>query len=342
MKQEYDRRERTAGAVSVNAGGVTSMNGMAGSSARPVKNGELTAEERRRKDAETSGIDEKYIEMLCDRYRDRGIAGRVHADAARQQKQEALARARTPGAYAMTERLSGENGMDRYRSGVAGGRRYMTVNDYNHYFHDQRDFKFPEYRASGRAAMRHEPEEMLAETPAAAEVLPPKKAGWLTDTDKLPARLKKWMEKPLFRRLNEWAGETFPRETKVVKADRKPHRVPAGVVAGLVVVAVSMSLVISGTVLVSQSTREVSELKDTLAEKQAIRSELSDRLDLKNDLLGIKDIAVEQYGMVGEEYINGQYLDNRQDDWLEVYGDGAQTDTSGWAAILSAFGFGRD
>ena len=102
------------------------------------------------------------------------------------------------------------------------------------------------------------------------------------------------MEKPLFRRLNEWAGETFPRETKVVKADRKPHRVPAGVVAGLVVVAVSMSLVISGTVLVSQSTREVSELKDTLAEKQAIRSELSDRLDLKNDLLGIKDIAYNQ------------------------------------------------
>ena len=235
MNQEYDRRERASGSLSV------SVSSIGGSSARPVERGELTEEERRRKDAETSGIDEKYIEMLCDRYRDRGIAGKVHADAARQQKQEALARARTPGAYAMTDRLSGENGMDRYRSGVSGGKRYMTVNDYNHYFHDQRDFKFPEYRASGRTAMRHDPAEMLAETPAAAEVLPPKKAGWLTDTDKLPARLRKWLEKPFFRRLNEWAGETFPRESHVAEADEKPRRIPAGLVAGLVVVAVSMS-----------------------------------------------------------------------------------------------------
>ena len=336
MNQEYDRRESPSGRVSVR------MNG-GKSSARYVRESELTEAERRRKDAETGDTDNRYIEMLCDRYRDRGIAGRAHADAVRQQKQEALTKAQTPGAYVMAEQLSRTDGMDQYRSGVQNGRRYMTVADYDHYYHDQRDFRFPERRAVGTMTGRHDPAELLAETPAVtAEVLPPKKAGWLTDTDKLPAFVKRWLGKPFFRRLNEWAGETFPRENHMVKADRKPHAIPAGVVAGLVVVAVSMSLVISGTVLVSQSTREVSELKDTLAEAQAIRSELSDQLDLKNDLLGIKDIAVDQLGMVGEEYLTGQYLDSRQDDYLEVYGDGTEREQSGWAAILSAFGFGRD
>lgn len=335
MNREYARTERPRSLTAMTAGG---------SSARLVKDSELSDAVRRRKNDESADLDSRYVEMLCERYRDRGIAGRVHADAARQQKQEALERARTPGAYVMTEKLYRNDGMKEYRSGESDGRRYMTVDDYDRFYHEQRNVKFPEFRTNGASAVRHDPAELLAESPAAAmEVLPPKKAGWLTDTDKLPAFLGKALEKPAFQKLNEWAGETFPRENSMVKANKKAHRVPAGLAAGLAVIAVSMSMVISGTVLVSQSTREVSELKDTLAAKEAVRSKLTDELDLKNDLLDIRSVAMDEMGMVGEQYLSGHYLDSQSKDYLEVYGEGNQTEPqSGWSAILSAFGLKRD
>lgn len=322
-----------------------------GSSARLLKDSELSATERRRKDAESEATDSRYIDMLCQRYRDRGIASKVHADAARQKKKEALDRAIAPGAYVMTEKLSGKEKPNRYRSGVADGKRFMTVDDFDRYYHDQRGYRFPQYRASTVTSTRRNPAELSAEQMAeavdAGEVLLPKKAGWLTDTDKCPALVRKLLKYRFFQRLNQWAGETFPRETEVVRAKRKAQPFPVGMTVALAIVAVSMSMVISSTVLVSQSTREVSELKDKLAERQEILGDLSDELDLKNDLLGIEDKAVNALGMVGEKYVSGAYLEGDAQDYLEVYGNGSQADRedeekSGWAAILSAFGIGRD
>ena len=106
---------------------------------------------------------------------------------------------------------------------------------------------------------------------------------------------------------------------------------------------VSMSLVIGSTVLVSRSTREVSELKDRLEERRTVQSELSDQLDLKNDLLSIRERAVNELGMVGEQYLNGSRLDSTAEDHLEIEnGSRSGERKSGWAAILSAFGIGRD
>ena len=321
-----------------------------GSSARLLKDSELSATERRRKDAESEATDSRYIDMLCQRYRDRGIASKVHADAARQKKKEALDRAIAPGAYVMTEKLSGKEKPNRYRSGVADGKRFMTVDDFDRYYHDQRGYRFPQYRASTVTSTRRNPAELSAEQMAeavdAGEVLLPKKAGWLTDTDKLPAPIARLMEKPFFVWLNEWAQETFPREAEM-RIETRPvggfrsRRVPVGMVAALVTVLISMSTVITSTVSVSQATRELSRIKESYAEMVEINGELEDQLDLKNDMLAIEDYASNELGMVHEKYLNGEYLTEDKEDSLEVLDEGRDGQKSGLARLLSAFGFGK-
>lgn len=345
MNREYDSEERV-------------ILSDTGSSARLVDENDLDPALRRQKTAEAEGTGDRCIHMFCERYRDRGVAAKVHADASRQKKQEALDRAIMPGK--ISDRAAGQSAqpkagqprneqkMNRYRSGVSEGKRYMTVDDFDRYYRDRRVPHVPQYRAADTAAVRRDKAELAVDGTAMGGVDLPKKAGWLTDTDKLPAPVRKLITHRFFRWLNVWAGETFPRETEMTVSREKARRIPAGAVAALVTVAVSMSLVIGSTVLVSQSTREVSELKDALAEKQAVVSTLNDQIDLKNDLLGIRDKAVNELGMVNEKYLSGDCLDpaseSGRQDYLEVFEDGrgrTEEEQSGWAAILSAFGFGK-
>ena len=140
MNREYERPSRV------------SLSG-SGSSARLLRADELTPAQRRSKDAQSADTDRQYIDMLCDRYRDRGVAGKVHADEARQKRQEALNRAVTPGSCVATgqlggrrNRTSGEDDMAEYRSGRSEGRRFMTADDFSRYYRDRRNFRNPSIR----------------------------------------------------------------------------------------------------------------------------------------------------------------------------------------------------
>lgn len=337
MEHEYRQDERLAGErFSINH---------TGSSARVVREDEIDPAELRRKQAECRGSDSRYIDMFCERYRDRGIAGRVHADAARQEKKEALTRAIAPGAYIGADELAAkEQKLDAYRTGKSDGKRYMTVDDFTRYYHDQRGYKFPQFRT---ATDEERIAAVKAVTPAGEVRLEkPKKAVWLTDTDKLPAFLRKLMSRPLFVRLNEWAQETFPREEEM-RIETRPaggfrsRRVPAGMVAALVTVMLSMSTVIASTVSVSQATRELSQMKESYTEMKELNGELRDQLDLKNDMLAIEDYASNELGMVHEKYLNGEYLTEDKADHLEVFDENRDGEKkTGLAWLLSAFGIG--
>ena len=337
MEREYKRDERLV------SDRLTLSHG--GSSARVVREEEIDPAELRRKQAECRDSDARFVEMFCDRYRDRGIAGRVHADAARQEKKEALTRAIAPGAYVGADELAAkEQKLDKYRTGRGDGKRYMTVDDFARYYHDQRGYKYPQYRAATD-------EERIAAVKAVApakevRLEQPKKAVWLTDSDKLPAVLRSLMKKPFFVWLNEWAQETFPREGEMRIATRpvggfRSRRVPVGLVAALVTVLVSMSTVIVSTVSVSQATRELSQIKESYTDMKEIHRELEDQLDLKNDMLAIEDYASSELGMVHEKYLNGEYLTEDREDSLEVLDEGRDGEKTGLARLLSAFGFGK-
>lgn len=332
MEKEYSRGENM----------VVSYN----SSARVICGDELDPEFRRRKDAEIGDADSRCVAMLCERYRDSGVAGRVRREAAEQRKREALQRAKAPGTFVKTEALekvAGTNSINAYRSGVSDGKRYMTADDYRRYYRDQRNYRYPEYRdvkstPESREAIR----AMVVARENAKGGTSLKKAGWLTDTDKCPAFVRKLLTWKVAAKLNIWAGETFPREKEmVVAAHQKIRRsLPVGLVATLVTVAVSMTMVISSTVLVSQSTREISQLKEELSIREDAVGELTDMLALKNDMLTIEDRAANEFGMVDERYLDGAYLDRQAEDYVEVFNEDRDEEKKGLSALLSAFGFG--
>lgn len=338
MEREYNREER----VIISYGG---------SNAQVIRGEDLDPAVRRRKDAETEGADSRFVEMFCQRYRDRGIAGRVHKDVAEQEKREALYRAEAPGTYVMTDTLSSVSGEDTrnrnaYRSGVSDGKAYMTADDFCRYYHHLRGYRNPQYRTAehtpeSRAAVR----AMVEAREAARGVNLPKKAGWLTNIDKLPALVRKALNNQkvanIAHKLNVWAEETFPREVVVAEsaqAKKRRRPIPVGLVATLVTVAVSMAMVISSTVLVSQSTRELSQMKQEIAEKNAIVSEISDQLDLKNGVATVRDRATGDLGMVSEKYLDSSYVKGSAEDYVEVFNE--EGEKSGLSALLSAFGFG--
>ena len=337
MEHEYKRDERQAyDRLTLNT---------AGSSARLVREDEIDPAELRQKQMEC-GSESQYIEMFCNRYRDRGISGRIHTDAAKQEKKEALSRAITPGAYVGAEKLAGKERLDAYRTGVSEGKRYMTAEDFARYYHDQRGYKYPQYRSVTDAERIAAVQAVVAANTHEVRAEQPKKAVWLADTDKLPAFLQKLANRPFFVRLNEWAGETFPRENEMrceTPKNGSKHRrpIPAGLAAALVTVVVSMTMVIASTVSVSQATREVSELKQNVAEMKEVHSELSDQLDLKNDMLAIEDKATNELGMVHEKYLNDEYLTESVEDRLEVYDEDRDGENAGGLSwLLSAFGLG--
>ena len=333
MEKEYDRRETLSISYSR-------------SSARVIRGEDLDPSLRRRKDAETENTDSRYVAMFCERYRDRGVAGRVRREATEQKKKEALHRAETPGAYVMTDTLeeaAGAGFSNTYRSGISDGKRYMTADDFRRYYHDQRNYRYPQYREVKQTAESREAIRAMVVARENAKGVPSlKKAGWLTDTDKLPALVQRLLTFKVFAKLNIWAGETFPREKEVVCAAPQKVRksLPVGLVATLVTVVVSMTMVISSTVLVSQSTREISQLKEELSAREAAVSELTDMLALKSDMLTIEDKAANEFGMVSDRYLDGGYLEGQADDYVEVFDENEQEKKNGLSALLSAFGFG--
>lgn len=333
MEKEYNRHEPMSISYSR-------------SSARVVRGDELDPSFRRRKDAETKDTDSRYIEMFCERYRERGVAGRVRREAIEQKKKEALHRAETPGSYVMTDALEGSakaGSADTYRSGVSDGKRYMTADDFRRYYRDQRNYRYPQYRDVKQTPESREAIRAMVVAREQAKGVPSlKKAGWLTDTDKLPALVQRLLTFKVFAKLNIWAGETFPREKEVVCAAPQKVRksLPVGLVATLVTVVVSMTMVISSTVLVSHSTRELSQLKAELSAREEAVDELTDMLALKSDMLTIEDRAANEFGMVSDRYLDGAYLDNQAEDYVEVFDEEGNEKKNGLSALLSAFGFG--
>ena len=102
-------------------------------------------------------------------------------------------------------------------------------------------------------------------------------------------------------------------------------------------IAVSLMLIVASSVMLMRAENNVNSLKIQLNETSAELNKLRSDLDVKNDLLEIRRIAVEEYGMVEEEYLKTHYLSSTVEDSVEVFEE-EQEESVGLAAILSAIG----
>ena len=275
----------------------------------------------------------EYVEALCRRYKDRGIAAHVRIDAKRQEREEALSHAMAPGAYIMAERVS-DGKADKYRTGVYKGERHMTADDFVRYYHDQRSYKMPNYNFREAA---EQTEEQMQTTGGQS----PKNALWLTVTEQMPQSVRKYLEKPATARLAEFSRDWFPieKEERVEKTDAK--KLPAGVLGAMLTVTLCCVMIVGSSVMVSLSLREVSILQSELDTLDKQYTTLNTELSLKNDMLEIERIATEEYHMVRSEFIPTQVLTTQSENSVEVYEQKSEFG-HGLSNLLSAIGIIKD
>lgn len=254
----------------------------------------------------------EYVQALCERYKDRGIAAHVRLDAKRQEREEALSHAMAPGAYIMAEKVS-DGKADKYRTGLYKGQRHMTADDFVRYYHDQRSYKMPNYN------VRTEMPSQAEESGAAAGGQSPKKALWLTVTGQMPQSVRKYLESPATARLAEISKDWFPIEKEERREKSDVKKMPAGVLGAMLAVTLCCVMIVGSSVMVSLSIREASILQSELDSLNKQYTTLNTELSLKNDMLEIERIAVEEYGMVRSDFVSAEVLGTDSENSVEVY-----------------------
>ncbi|GEM_PF-6699134 len=113
-------------------------------------------------------------------------------------------------------------------------------------------------------------------------------------------------------------GAWFPIE-KETRTEKVHVRMPLPLVMCLLTIGLSLLMIVGSSALLSNTYREAmalqSELDFLTAEQKDLNLDLNDRIDL----LAIRNIAVNEYGMINEEYVSARYLNVRGANGLESY-----------------------
>lgn len=132
---------------------------------------------------------------------------------------------------------------------------------------------------------------------------------------------------------NDWMSKEEIVSAKPVKKDRSFK----GMILGIAGVAISLMLIVSGSVMLNDATREVKELENEVREMQREEELLQLELDMKNDVNVLRDKATTELGMIDKEYVEACYLNTMGADGIQSY-ERAHPDGIGFSTILSAFG----
>jgi len=265
----------------------------------------------------------------------------------------------------MLSRREKENAASGYRNGEYKGNKYMTSEDFVTYFRNSRGKV--SYAAGTRKKtteenageiLRSRDTSVKSNSSAVPNVSGGVRLNKSADNDDgdvkiyRPAKSKsrsardndatnvfKRIDGEKLRKLKTVANDWLPEEKIIdVKVKRSPGRIAkmAVAVAGI---AVSLMMIVGGSVLVSDAARETKELENELSALELERAELSFELDMKNDVNVIRDRAVNDLGMIRKEYVDAKYLDVSGSDIIQAH-EGEDDKDVGLSAILSAFGIG--
>jgi len=263
-----------------------------------------------------------YIDMLCERFKNRGIKTGV-ADAKRSAEIEKSARAL--GIELGEKKVDHEN----YKTMKIDGRSYMSHDDFAAYYKDLRGYKLPKFYS------RAEKEYLEAE--AGANVVqesgkPPKKVLWLAIIKRVKCLIKSFF--------SEFVVAEFRQQTDEVREGKKT-RMPRGFLTVCAVVTLSLLMIVCSSVMVSRALREVSILENKIEKLEDIRDDLMTDLEVKNNMLFIKETAVEEYGMISGDYAASRYVDLTEDEKIELYEE-ETAEESLLSQLLRAVGLKKD
>ena len=263
---------------------------------------------------------ENYISALSMRYAARGLVKSVHDGAEEQIRREEETRALAPDAYRLST-LSDAAVAGCYRR----GKDTMSGADLVRYFGEMRSARIRNADFSGNTGLDEcDGGNVKGESRALAAVTPRKNLPVLTGRIKaLPTELG--------QKLPTWFNSEKPDSSK----ERK--RFPLSAFAAAVAVAASLMLIVASSVMLTRAESNISRLQTKVSDASAEVAELRSDFEVQNDLLEIRRIAMEEYGMVEEDYLKMDYITLSSDDSVEVYEE-EREESVGLSALLSAIG----
>ena len=264
-----------------------------------------------------SDICSVYINMLCERYKNRGVTTRVRCDADAQSSRHKIAVCNAPLAYSIDYmRVSPFD--SKYRTGSYKGKSYMSSDDFALYYRDLRDYRTPKQACRAEEEYIEIEQRSIEKQKAIEAGTRSKKAKWLALTHTIKAKIKETKSRLNLEEFKKFSADWFPADCEENRREGKSKRIPRGIVSSFVVVALSLLLIVSGSVMVSRAEMEISDLEYQIDSYEAQRDELLVDIELKNDMLMVKEWAM-QNGMVSGEYVNSKHIDIENPESFESF-----------------------
>ena len=281
---------------------------------------------------------ERCLSALRARFEGRGMRTSVRRDAQRQTVAAMNTRAIAPVAYADYGARTSVS--DRFRTGEIDGMRYMTSEDFVRYYKEHRRNNRPD--ADMRSmAVRHEGAVDVRMPKAKKPLLAPATRESRQFVGKIASKLpRSVVEKhPVIERraaeIHTWIKADHI--TSDPKAQKR--KLPISVASAILVMLVSLTLVVGGTVTYSDANAKYRAASAQLEELKAEGGNLERELSARLDLVEIENYARNSLGMVDSAYAGGTYLDSTKEESIEVYEE--EKSSFGFSTLLSALGFGE-
>ena len=262
-----------------------------------------------------------YIDMLCEKFKNRGIKTGLSAQRSAEIKRDAEALGIN------LENVSAKD--EKYRTMKVDGKVYMSSDDFAAYYKDLRGYKMPHFYS--RAEMEYEKAEADANVQGSGK--PPKKALWLA--------VRKRTEKAAKSFGKEFIVDEFRKQFYEDVAKGKKKRIPKGIFPAMAVVTLSLLLVVCSSVMVSRASSDVYKLEYQIDVLQESKTDLEGKLVEKNNMLDIRKIAIEEYNMIGSDYATSKFLDVTEDEEIELF-DKTDGEESFLTTLLKAIGIIAD
>jgi len=275
-----------------------------------------------------------YIDMLCERFKDRGVKTSVRSGADTE-RAKSSARRRMAGLYPEREGVSARDA--KYNTSSIGERRVMSSEDFANYYRDLRDYKMPHFYSRAESEYEAADAEALADVQESGKT--PKKAKWLAVTQYAGSKIKEIPSHLNKEEFTQFAESWFElrRGEEVIKGERR--KMPLGLISTILVITLSLLMIVCSTVMVSRASGEISALEDKIESLDFEIKDLEGKLEQKNNMLDIKQIATEEYGMISAEYAASRYIDVTDEEKL-VTVESEDKGSSWLSEILRAIGFG--
>ena len=276
-----------------------------------------------------------YIDMLCERFKDRGIKTSVRSGADNQRAKDSAKR-RLASLYPERAGVSARDA--KYNTSSIGGRKVMSSEDFANYYRDLRDYKTPHYYS--RAESEYQEADALALADVQESGKSPKKAKWLAVAGHLGSKIKNIPSHLNREEFTQFAENWFELKVgeEVVRGEKK--KMPIGIISTILILTLSLLMIVCSTVMVSRASGEISALEEKIESLEFEMKDLEGKLEVKNNMLDIKRIATEEYGMISAQYAASHYIDVTDEEKLERV-DGVDESSSWLSEILRAIGFGE-